>query len=347
MAAVHASITLPAASSQPVQANEVSESLQTLEPDTSPLLPRIIAVLRRTWDLGFTAFGGPPVHFAILHRRFVQNTSATGPVTKEPWLDEQTFQELFAVCQSLPGPASTKMLFCIALLHAGVVAAFVAFLFWSLPAALVMYGLALGVGRIGDTLPAPVYALLSGLNASTVGVVALAAVQLADKSIKDRMTRILVIWGGCAGLCYNALWYFPVLIVAGGIVCGIWDVWAARTVERAKLRWKTRRNRRLANLTSNTTEPESVEMTRVENPLPDVQRRRRGNEDSAKDNTSTTATSSNAIQTTERPERSAQAALSSASTQQYYGVPIATGIGLIALTIGTFCRPLQFSYDRN
>jgi len=40
-----------------------------------------------------------------------------------------------------------------------------------------MFALALGVGRIGETLPDPVYALLSGLNASTVGIIAVAAVQ--------------------------------------------------------------------------------------------------------------------------------------------------------------------------
>lgn len=48
----------------------------------------------------------------------------------------------------------------------------------SLPGAIGMYGLSLGVQRIGDTLPDIVYALLSGLNASTVGIIALAAVQV-------------------------------------------------------------------------------------------------------------------------------------------------------------------------
>jgi len=48
---------------------------------------------------------------------------------------------------------------------------------FSLPGAIGMFALALGVGRIGETLPDPVYALLSGLNASTVGIIAVAAVQ--------------------------------------------------------------------------------------------------------------------------------------------------------------------------
>jgi chromate transport protein ChrA len=68
-----------------------------------------------------------------------------------------------------------------------------------------------------------VYALLSGLNSATVGIIALAAVQLSQKAITDKLSRILVFFGATAGLLYNALWYFPVLMVAGGLSAVIWD----------------------------------------------------------------------------------------------------------------------------
>lgn len=93
----------------------------------------------------------------------------------------------------------------------------------SLPGALGMYGLALGIQRVDETLPAPVYALITGLNAATVGIIALAAIQLSQKAIKDTLTRILVFAGGTVGMLYNALWYFPVLMLGGGIVTVIWD----------------------------------------------------------------------------------------------------------------------------
>jgi len=80
-----------------------------------------------------------------------------------------------------------------------------------------------GISRIRETLPAPVYALLSGLNSATVGIIALAAVQLSTKAITDKLTRILVFFGGTAGMLYNALWYFPVLMVTGGLSTIIWD----------------------------------------------------------------------------------------------------------------------------
>ncbi|KAF7564630.1 ChrA, Chromate transport protein ChrA [Pyrenophora tritici-repentis] len=60
------------------------------------------------------------------------------------------------------------MCFCIALLHAGIFPATLAFTLWSLPGALTMFGLALGVHNLPSRLPAIVYALLSGLNASTI-----------------------------------------------------------------------------------------------------------------------------------------------------------------------------------
>jgi chromate transport protein ChrA len=95
----------------------------------------------------------------------------------------------------------------------------------SLPVAAIMFGLAVGVGQIQQQLPDPVYALLSGLNASTVGIIALAAVQLAERAIIDQLSRILIIFVACAGLCYTSLWYFPVLMLVGGLIASVWDTW--------------------------------------------------------------------------------------------------------------------------
>ncbi|KAH8703945.1 chromate transporter-domain-containing protein [Talaromyces proteolyticus] len=208
---------------------------------------RMIDVFLRTWDLGFTAFGGPPVHFQILHGRFVE-----GKGGKEKWVDEQTYQELFAICQGLPGPGSTKMLFCLTLLHAGVFPAIMAFLLWSLPGAIGMYCLSIGIQNVSQSLPGPVYALLSGLNAATVGIVAVSAVQLSEKAIQDNISRILVIWGACAGLCYNALWFFPVLMLIGGFVIAIWDGWLYSQIQGMRIAWKNRHGRPAGSEEANT-----------------------------------------------------------------------------------------------
>ncbi|KAK3296641.1 chromate transporter-domain-containing protein [Chaetomium fimeti] len=175
--------------------------------------PRLWNTARETWYLGFTSFGGPPVHFKIFHDKFV---------TKLQWIDEQVYQELFSVCQAFSGPGSTKMLYCINLMHDGFLPAVLGFLFWSLPAALGMFGLAIGISNIGETLPRAVYALLS---------------------------RDCWFFGAAAGLLYNALWYFPLLMLGAGIIAVVYDFrwlhgpvkWAVGLPRRA--RGSNRKNR--------------------------------------------------------------------------------------------------------
>ncbi|RSL66368.1 hypothetical protein CEP53_003361 [Fusarium sp. AF-6] len=176
--------------------------------NTSNLSGRFWSTIRENWSLGFTSFGGPPVHFKTFNDKFV---------TKLSWIDQQMYQELFSVCQASSGPGSTKMHYCINLIHDGFLPALLGFMIWSLPGALGMYGLSIGVSNIGDSLPRAVYALLSGLNAATVGIIVLAAVQLSEKATTDTMTRILVFLGAAAGLMYNALWYFPLLMFLAGL----------------------------------------------------------------------------------------------------------------------------------
>ncbi|KAJ4026312.1 hypothetical protein NW752_001251 [Fusarium irregulare] len=156
-------------------------------------------------------------------------------------MDRRTNQ-LFSVAQALSGPGSTKMLYCINLIHGGFLQAVLAFLIWSIPGCFGMFGLSVGVSNIGDTLPRAVYALLSGLNAATVGIIALAAVELSDKAITDQTTRLLLSFTAMAGMMYNALWYFPALIVVAGIGTVVYDYkWLhrpARAIKNAYLRFR-------------------------------------------------------------------------------------------------------------
>lgn len=122
-----------------------------------------------------------------------------------------------------------------------------------------MYGLSIGVSNIGDTLPRPVYALLSGLNASTVGIILIAAVQLSDKAITDRITHLLVFLGGAAGILYNALWYFPLLIFLTGIATVVHDYrWLHGPIKAVVSMVKNLRRRRLAE------ETQPVELSEVQ-----------------------------------------------------------------------------------
>ena len=74
--------------SRRVRASSRTEHPEGLHPEKISLPHRLLDVFLRTWDLGFTAFGGPPVHFQILHSRFVE-----GKGGKEKWVDEQTVRK--------------------------------------------------------------------------------------------------------------------------------------------------------------------------------------------------------------------------------------------------------------
>jgi chromate transport protein ChrA len=175
----------------------------------------ILDMLAHNWSIALTAFGGPAVHFQIFRRVFVDEYK---------WIDETTYTEMFALCQALSGPASTKMIYHINVIHYGFWTGFLSFFVWSLPTALAGFGLAMGVGQVGEQLPPLAYALLSGLNSATVGIVALAAVQLSNKAATDTLTSILVFLGATAGMLYNALWYFPVLMMLGALAAVVWDL---------------------------------------------------------------------------------------------------------------------------
>lgn len=194
-----------------------------LGPDR-PLSERLESVTRRYFDLGFTSFGGPGVHVIILRQRFVDRLK---------WVDERTFLDLFALGNALPGPGSTQLAFSIAVVTNGILPGLLAFLLWSLPGAVGMVAVGVGVNRIPDELPGPVLSLFTGLNAAAVGLIALAAFQLGTAAGTDRISIGLIWLSASFGICYHAPWMYPVLIAAGGIVTLVWDfrrqIWRAIT----------------------------------------------------------------------------------------------------------------------
>ena len=132
-----------------------------------------------------------------------------------------------------------------------------------------MFGLAIGVSNIGEALPRAVYALLSGLNAATVGIIALAGVQLAEKAITDKLTRLLVFLGAAAGLLYNALWYFPLLILISGIIAVVHDMrWLHGPVKYLVGLPRMTRGGRKREREPEAEQGEQHEMPQQQNPVP-------------------------------------------------------------------------------
>src|SRR5690606_23630664 len=85
--------------------------------------------------LGLTSFGGPVAHLGYYRRAFV---------TERAWLTEEEYADLVALCQFLPGPASSQTGFAIGLRRAGWLGGLAAFIGFTTPSALLMPALALG-----------------------------------------------------------------------------------------------------------------------------------------------------------------------------------------------------------
>src|SRR5262250_3276109 len=92
--------------------------------------------------LGLTSFGGPVAHLGYFRNELV---------TRRGWLDDRSYADLVALCQFLPGPASSQVGIGIGLLRAGLPGAVAAWTGFTLPSALAMVLFAYGVGALGDT----------------------------------------------------------------------------------------------------------------------------------------------------------------------------------------------------
>ncbi|KAM0751049.1 hypothetical protein T439DRAFT_380067 [Meredithblackwellia eburnea MCA 4105] len=190
---------------------------------------RLKEILLRISPLGFIAFGGPSVHTILFKRLFV--TPPNPSSNNQPWLDEQTFADLFSLAGALPGPGSTQLLFSIGLLRGGALAGFLTFFLFSLPGALIMFSLALAVSHLPASLPPIVLALLTGLNASAVGLILSAATQLSRATAPSKSTKLILFATAGIGVCTQAVWLFPVLTIGGGLITFILDWSVAKNLE--------------------------------------------------------------------------------------------------------------------
>ena len=138
-----------------------------IRPD-SPL--RIFLIFLR---LGLTSFGGPIAHLGYYRREFVE---------RRRWIDDQTYGDLVALSQFLPGPASSQTGFAIGLMRGGLPGAIAAFIGFTLPSAIIMLGVAYGSAMFESDLGA---ALVHGLKIVAVAVVAQALRGMARSLCPD------------------------------------------------------------------------------------------------------------------------------------------------------------------
>ncbi|VVM43766.1 putative chromate transport protein [Pseudomonas fluorescens] len=155
--------------------------------------------------LGLTSFGGPIAHLGYFREEFV---------ARRRWLTERSYADLVALCQFLPGPASSQVGIALGMYRAGYRGALAAWLGFTLPSAVALILFALGLSRYG-TLLAP--GTLHGLKVVAVAVVAQAVWGMARNLCTDVPRITLMMIAACVVLLQPSAWAQVGVIVAAGI----------------------------------------------------------------------------------------------------------------------------------
>ncbi|MDX5372579.1 MAG: chromate efflux transporter [Pseudomonadaceae bacterium] len=159
--------------------------------------------------LGLTSFGGPIAHLGYFREEFV---------ARRRWLSERSYADLVALCQFLPGPASSQVGMALGLTRAGYSGAFAAWAGFTLPSAIALILFALGLAYSAEMLPSGV---LHGLKVVAVAVVAQAVWGMA-RSLCPDTPRITLMLAACAGvLLIPSAWSQVGVILLAGLI-GLW-----------------------------------------------------------------------------------------------------------------------------
>ncbi len=157
--------------------------------------------------LGLTSFGGPVAHIGYFHQEFV---------ARRKWLDERAYTDLVALCQFLPGPASSQVGMAIGFSRAGVWGALSAWLGFTLPSAvaLVLFGswfTSAGNGFQGGWI--------NGLKIFAVAVVAKAVLSMSKSLCPDNYRRAIAVFAAAVALSFQGI-FGQLTVMAAGALCG-------------------------------------------------------------------------------------------------------------------------------
>jgi chromate transporter len=168
-----------------------------------------LEVLGVATRLGLTSFGGPIAHLGYFHAEYV---------TRRHWLTEQTYADLVALCQFLPGPASSQVGIAIGMMRAGLLGGVAAWLGFTLPSAAALVAFAYGLQSLGITEAG----WLHGLKIVAVAVVAQAVWGMARTLAPDRERASLAFLAAIAMLAYPTAGGQVLIIVLAGLIGWWW-----------------------------------------------------------------------------------------------------------------------------
>lgn len=171
-------------------------------------LATLAEVLCVSAKLGFTSFGGPIAHLGYFHNEYI---------VRRKWMDERSYADLVALCQFLPGPASSQVGIGIGVVRAGLLGGIVAWLGFTLPSviALVAFAFLLQGFNLSNA------GWIHGLKIVAVAIVAHAILGMGQKLTPDR-NRVTIAVVIAAITLYWQTAYSQVLLIAAAGFLGFW-----------------------------------------------------------------------------------------------------------------------------
>ena len=196
--------------------------------EASPSLPSRGSPFEVLWvalRLGLTSFGGPIAHLGYFREEYV---------VRRKWLDEHTYADIVALCQFLPGPASSQVGIIVGIARGGLLGGLFAWLAFTLPSAIALVFFAYGVQEfnLGDA------AWLHGLKVVAVAIVAQAVWGMSRSLAPDRERATIAILAAIAALSWQTAIGQVLIIVAAGLIG--WRLLPAPSVQSEHMSLSTR-----------------------------------------------------------------------------------------------------------
>ncbi len=195
----------------------------------------VVSVFLTFLRLGFTSFGGPIAHLGYFHNEFV---------TRRKWIEERAYADLVALCQFLPGPASSQVGIGVGLAKAGLWGAIAAWFAFTLPSAIALIVFGYGVVAFQDSVD---HSTLHGLKVVAVAVVAQAIWGMARTLCPDAKRVTLAVLAALGVLVHPIPLVQVGVIVLGGLA-GLIILRAKPRTEHVSLGIDVSRNLAIASL---------------------------------------------------------------------------------------------------
>lgn len=188
-----------------MSSNQSEKPLSLAKRSSNNVRKELWSVWWTALKLGLTSFGGPIAHLGYFHETYV---------IRKKWLDEKSYADLVALCQFLPGPASSQVGIGIGAMRAGVIGAIIAWLGFTLPSVLFLISFAYMINSFDVSSSGWLY----GLKLVAVAVVAQAVLGMSSKLATGRLRASLAFGSLAAVLLWQVPWIQVAVIVVAGLV---------------------------------------------------------------------------------------------------------------------------------